>query len=106
MQTARRSSRGLPRTRLRAPTRWVRSTTLGMRPRRRAQFGVLLLLAISASPLRAQSDSALRSTLETIARTSGGQLGIGIEVLETQRRLLVNDAFHYPMQSVYKLPIA
>jgi beta-lactamase class A len=65
-----------------------------------------LLLALAAAPLMAQRDSALRSTLAEIARGSGGRLGIAVELLETGRRVTVNDAFHYPMQSVYKLPIA
>jgi len=74
--------------------------------RRRAQPAGLLLLALAASPLIAQRDSTLRSTLASIGRTSKGQLGVGVEILETGRRVVVNDDFHYPMQSVYKLPIA
>ena len=74
--------------------------------RRRNRFGGLLLLALAAAPLAAQRDSTLRSRLASIARTSRGRLGVGVEVLETGRRVVVNDDFHYPMQSVYKLPIA
>jgi beta-lactamase class A len=66
----------------------------------------LLLLALTTRPLVAQGDSALRHTLEEIARASGGRLGVGVELLETGKRVTVNDGFHYPMQSVYKLPIA
>lgn len=85
----------------------MRSTTLDMRRRQRTlQAGVLVCCCLAASPLRAQPESTLHRTLDSIARTSGGQLGVGIEVLETNRRVTVNDAFHYPMQSVYKLPIA
>jgi len=74
--------------------------------RRRARYAGFLLTALAASPLMAQRDSTLRAALEHIARASGGQLGVGVEVLETRRRLTVHDDFHYPMQSVYKLPIA
>ncbi|HKN68277.1 MAG TPA: class A beta-lactamase [Gemmatimonadaceae bacterium] len=74
--------------------------------RRRAQPAGLLLLALASSPLVAQRDAALRSTLASIARTSRGQLGVGVEILETGRQVVINDDFHYPMQSVYKLPIA
>jgi len=74
--------------------------------RRPVSCGVLLMLALATSPVLAQGDSTLRSALEKIARTSGGQLGVGVELLETGRRVVVNDAFHYAMQSVYKLPIA
>jgi len=84
----------------------VHSTTLATPHKRAAQRGALLLLALAASPLRAQRDSTLRFTLEEIARRSGGQLGVGVELLETHQRVTVNDHFHYPMQSVYKLPIA
>jgi len=77
-----------------------------MLPERRALQGALLLFALAAPPLRAQRASTLRRTLDSIAKTSGGQLGVGIEVLETNQQLTVNDGFHYPMQSVYKLPIA
>lgn len=77
-----------------------------MRRRRRALAGGLLLLALAALKLAAQRDSTLRSTLASIARTSRGQLGVGVEILETGRRVVINDDFDYPMQSVYKLPIA
>ena len=77
-----------------------------MRRRHRDLRATLLLLALAAPPLAAQRESTLRQTLEKIARASGGRLGVGVELLETSRRVTVNDDFHYPMQSVYKLPIA
>jgi beta-lactamase class A len=66
----------------------------------------LLLVTLATAPVVAQGDSTLRHTLEEIARASGGRLGVGVELLETGKRVSVNDRFHYPMQSVYKLPIA
>lgn len=84
----------------------MRSTTLDMRRRQPTLHVGVLLCCLAAAPLRAQHESTLRRTLDSIARTSGGQLGVGIEVLETKQRLTLNDAVHSPMQSVYKLPIA
>jgi beta-lactamase class A len=49
--------------------------------------------------------AALRATIGAIARESRGDLGVGIELLETRERLVVGQ-HHHPMQSVYKLPIA
>ena len=54
---------------------------------------------------RAADVATLRTTIEKLARESGGQLGVGIELLETGERVVVGTQRH-PMQSVYKLPIA
>ena len=47
----------------------------------------------------------LRATIDSLARESRGDLGVGIELVETRERLVVG-AHRHPMQSVYKLPIA
>lgn len=48
----------------------------------------------------------LRHALDTLRRTTAGRLGIGIELLETRQRVMLAPSGRFPMQSVYKLPIA
>ena len=79
---------------------------------------LLSLLAVVAVPAPSRAQRApessrggaaarqLRRTLDSLAKASGGALGVGIEVLETRRRVMRDADGHYPMQSVYKLPIA
>ena len=47
----------------------------------------------------------LRATIDSLARESRGDLGVGIELVETRERI-VTGTHRHPMQSVYKLPIA
>jgi len=57
-------------------------------------------------PPPGQADTAnFRAVIAKIARESNGDLGVGVELLETGERLVVGN-HHHPMQSVYKLPIA
>jgi len=53
-----------------------------------------------------QSSAALTDQFATIAKTSGGQVGVFAQVLDTAETAGMNDAERFPMQSVYKLPIA
>jgi beta-lactamase class A len=79
----------------------------------RAAIVAGLLCGASSAEGRAQSQPAarpadvatLRKSIAALAQESRGQLGVGIELLETGERLLVGTQ-HHPMQSVYKLPIA
>jgi beta-lactamase class A len=49
----------------------------------------------------------LESTLDTLAKSAlPGVLGADLEVLETRERATTAGSAHFPMQSVYKLPIA
>jgi beta-lactamase class A len=48
----------------------------------------------------------LQKRFETIARTADGKVGATVELLETKEAILLNSQEHFPMQSVYKLPIA
>jgi beta-lactamase class A len=59
----------------------------------------------SPAPRRGADVATHRKTIATLARESRGQLGVGIELLETGERVVVGRQRH-PMQSVYKLPIA
>jgi beta-lactamase class A len=58
----------------------------------------------TASGLR--TPSALHDSLRHVAAQARGRLGVAMELLETGQCIVVNDAHRYPMQSVYKLPIA
>jgi beta-lactamase class A len=63
-------------------------------------FVVILMLAA------AQDRAALSNELARIAAQSGGRAGVYAEVLESGESAAVNDRERFPMQSVYKLPIA
>jgi len=63
-------------------------------------FVVILMLAA------AQDRAALSNEFVRIAADSGGRAGVFAEVLESGESAAVNDRERFPMQSVYKLPIA
>ena len=50
--------------------------------------------------------SGLAPELERIAKESGGTLGAAVRVVETGETVAWNGDGHFPMQSVYKAPIA
>lgn len=66
------------------------------------------LFAIAAAPAQAAFDNAkLRSALTALTVAEGsGRLGVAVRDLEDGSTVLVDAARPYPMQSVYKLPIA
>jgi len=47
----------------------------------------------------------LRKTIEQIAAAAKGHVGVSAIVLETKQSVSLNPQDHFPMQSVYKLPI-
>ena len=53
-----------------------------------------------------KQNEQLRKQLEQIASAAKGRVGVAAEVLETGESVSLNPNEHYPMQSVYKLPIA
>ena len=57
------------------------------------------------TPARKPDLRTLRATIDSLARASRGDLGVGIELIETRERVVAGTHRH-PMQSVYKLPIA
>lgn len=61
----------------------------------------LWITAIGACPA-----SGLRATLDSLARGVDGRLGIAAMLIETGQAVSVHGADRFPMQSVYKLPIA
>jgi beta-lactamase class A len=75
-------------------------------------FCLALVCAAAAQPhARAQSPSAcapgqLRERMEEIARETGGPVGAAAVIIEGGRVVSFNGSQRFPMQSVYKLPIA
>jgi beta-lactamase class A len=62
---------------------------------------VCLLLGAAASPT-----DDLRGRIEEISRAAQGRVGVAVTVLETGESAAFHGDEHFPMQSVYKLPIA
>jgi len=65
--------------------------------------------AIAATPLpklELKRDVALEKQFAEIAKDARGKVGVAAVVLETGEAALLNADDHYPMQSVYKLPIS
>jgi beta-lactamase class A len=65
--------------------------------------------AIAATPLpklEQKRDVALEKQFAEIAKDARGKVGVAAVVLETGEAALLNADDHYPMQSVYKLPIS
>ena len=52
-----------------------------------------------------KQNAELQKQIEQIAAAAKGRVGVAAEVLETGEAVLLNPHDHYPMQSVYKLPI-
>lgn len=52
------------------------------------------------------SKSDLEKHFEVIAKAANGKVGIAVELLETKETIQLNGQEKFPMQSVYKLPIA
>jgi beta-lactamase class A len=62
--------------------------------------------AQQAGANRQRSLSDLKPRLQEIANSSGGRVGAAVELLETGESVSLDGEGRYPMQSVYKLPIA
>ncbi|HEY0724113.1 MAG TPA: class A beta-lactamase, subclass A2 [Pyrinomonadaceae bacterium] len=50
-------------------------------------------------------NAELQKQIERIAAQAKGRVGVAVEILETGESISLNPQDHYPMQSVYKLPI-
>jgi beta-lactamase class A len=66
---------------------------------------LLLLLSFIASA-QDLNHNRLRAEIKRLAKLSSGKIGVSIKLLENNDTLGFNDAQHYPMQSVFKFPIA
>jgi len=60
----------------------------------------------STPTVKDEPKSALRNQIEQIVRNAQGQVGVSATVLETGESFALNEDRHFPMQSVYKFPIA
>ncbi|HET6977134.1 MAG TPA: class A beta-lactamase, subclass A2 [Pyrinomonadaceae bacterium] len=61
--------------------------------------------AATSSPTDSQQNVDLQKQIEQIAAQAKGRVGVAAEILETGEAVSSNLHEHYPMQSVYKLPI-
>lgn len=74
--------------------------------RDKTKFALLLLvLVLSSGSTFAQKDS-LRTLIEQISEKAKGDVGVCIINLENNDTLTFNGSTHFPMQSVYKFPLA
>jgi beta-lactamase class A len=60
----------------------------------------------SSTPTPEKLDTQLQSELTEIASAAKGKVGVGAVLVETGEAAYLDRSVHYPMQSVYKLPIA
>jgi beta-lactamase class A len=68
---------------------------------------LLVVLAFCWKGLCAPSSAGdLQNRFEAIAKAANGRVGAAVELLETRERIALHGQEHFPMQSVYKLPIA
>lgn len=56
--------------------------------------------------IKNEPQSALRDKIEQITREAQGRVGVSAALLETGESFAFNEDGHFPMQSVYKFPIA
>jgi len=61
--------------------------------------------AVNTQQPAKKEDDVLRKQIEQIASAAKGHVGVAAEVLETKQAVSLNGRDHFPMQSVYKLPI-
>lgn len=60
---------------------------------------------VSQTKTTDKQNDELRKQIEQIAAVAKGRVGVAAEVLETGESISLNPQEHFPMQSVYKLPI-
>ena len=70
------------------------------------QVFTMLILGYSCIFSQTKSTARLREQIEQISRTAKGRVGVAITLLETGEFVSLNGKDHFPMQSVYKFPIA
>jgi beta-lactamase class A len=76
-------------------------------PRKSFLLSLLLALLVGAVPRFASGQhAALRQKIEQLAQAARGDVGVAIMHLEDGDTLTVNGKKRYPMQSVYKFPLA
>lgn len=72
------------------------------------KLNILLFILLFSSLLAAQNDlsNGIEKRMAEISSEAKGKVGAGIMLLETGETAWLNPQRHFPMQSVYKLPIA
>lgn len=64
------------------------------------------LLLFNSSPTNAQVIDSLRQHIEKIILTKNAVVGVAINGVDNQDTLSINGTIHFPMQSIFKFPIA
>jgi beta-lactamase class A len=67
-------------------------------------FGILLIFFCSRTVLA--QDETLKARISGIIEHAKGKVGAAIENMENPDTLIFNNSIHYPMQSVFKFPLA
>jgi beta-lactamase class A len=66
----------------------------------------LIALALLATDSAAGQDAALQRELAAIAARANAKVGVAVRDVRTGEQVAVNGRDHFPMQSVYKFPLA
>lgn len=69
------------------------------------KLAIILLAAFCCVSATAQIDS-LKSEIENIIKGKKATVGVSIIANDFKDRININETFHYPMQSVFKFPVA
>jgi beta-lactamase class A len=67
---------------------------------------ILAAVVFISASCKAQDKSSLQAEISKIAAALDGKVGISIVNLKTKERIVVNENQRFPMQSVYKFPLA
>lgn len=74
--------------------------------KRGLRLALMFALCCAAVPAQSPATEGLRSHIQQIARDARGRVGVSATLLETGESVTLEGDQRYPMQSVYKLPIA
>ncbi|QEC53581.1 beta-lactamase class A [Anseongella ginsenosidimutans] len=77
-----------------------------MKQRTRILFSIVISLALLLQAVPSAGQATLESQISHIAKEVNGRVGVCALVLETGEAVSYNGGERYPMQSVYKFPIA
>ncbi len=69
-------------------------------------FGFIIFIIILCPGFSLAQDQSLRTKISKIADKAKGHVGVAIEDLVTSDTMSINNEYHYPMQSVFKFPLA
>lgn len=67
---------------------------------------IACLFLCVALPQIAAAQPAMQQQIRSVIDTSGAKIGVGVLGLNFPDSLAIDDEVHYPMQSVYKFPLA